>query len=111
MASKRRRVSAEGMLVALEFLSVVAMRSEGHKSGTGKSADNPIKVTVDLRGSEARVENFGALVFALVHPWIELHTDRQQCETTDEDHETEYSEMLEIVEKAIEESNRILAED
>lgn len=82
--------------MALEYLAVLALSEQGNKpAGTAV-------VKIELGGGKAKISNFPGLVFSLVHPWVELHTDKSTCEGGDDNHEYEYENMLEVVEKALE---------
>lgn len=91
----RKRISAEGLIIALEHLVTETMAAEERKAG------NKPGVTIEhgslsIADREFRVKNLPALIFSLTHPWVELHTNDGLCDNTKEAHEKEYEEMLDM---------------
>lgn len=93
---KKRRIKAEGLLIALETLAVAAMEQDGNDPRKA-SKKKPIVAMVEHNDKGYKIDNFPAVVFSLTHPWVEIHTDVEGCSNTDARHEKEYEGMLETV--------------
>jgi hypothetical protein len=92
MKNKKKvdRISAEGLLVALETASGAAMVQRTKEGEVSKIEDTE----VEIENGKITIQNLGALVFTLVHPWVAIHTEFDDCRNTDEAHENEYAHMV-----------------
>ena len=93
MKNKKKvdRISAEGLLVALETASGAAMVQRTKEEGEVLKVED---VEVEIENGKITIQNLGALVFSLVHPWVAIHTEFDDCTNTDEAHENEYAHMV-----------------
>lgn len=91
MKSKATRVSAEGVLLALEFMAAEMM-----------SADkaSPM-VHMEVIDGKFKTDNMAGAMFSVIHPWVALHSEGNVCDNDLDKHEIEYSHMIEIVEKVL----------
>lgn len=95
--SEKRRVKAEGVLIALETLAVAAMDAD--KSLRRASKSSPIVASIEHSDKDGyKISNFPAIVFSLTHPWVEIHTTAAQCDSSKEQHEMEYGHMIDTLE-------------
>lgn len=100
--SNKRRLTAEGLIIALEFMAVHQMKNEEKAKNKGRKKPLEVKAVIQERESGGfEMENFPALVFSITHPWVELHTKIGHCGSTKAEHEHEYTGMLEIADKML----------
>ena len=92
------RVSAEGLLVALETAANAYLSQRASK---GKQLTIE-EVSLEINDSDIKVNNLGALVFAMTHPWVAIHTEMDDCSNSDEAHETEYRHLVEMTKGLLE---------
>lgn len=91
------RVSAEGIILALETLMTASMRMSDSK-GKPLQQEGVLELTPS---GEVVVENVAAVAFALVHPWIQIHTGAGVCNNGYKAHEAEYVDMLDTTKKLL----------
>lgn len=91
------RISAAGLVVVLEFLAGQWLSQQGSKKSHG-AMDQAVMFTVD--GRTGKVGNLSgdtlpALLFALTHPWVEIHQPDglSHCGNSSGTHEREYEHM------------------
>lgn len=102
MANKaKRRISPEGLIVALEHLAHLALEQQERPTAKGK------KRITQLAGLEEtdngiEITNIAGVVFALAHPWVAVHNSAANlCNNPMKMHEDEYAYMLEMAEMLI----------
>jgi hypothetical protein len=93
------KISAEGLVVALEYISERVLTD---RSKQGKSEPEIGMVMQDGNG-RVKVKNTAAIVFALTHPWVELHTNAGACGNDEKAHLEEYKHMLQLAHKLLDE--------
>jgi hypothetical protein len=97
-------ITAEGLLVAIEYLVTDAMR----KSKTDMSV---VGLEVSS-GKLTRTGSLAALIFTMVHPWITQHVPNETvCNTSDADHRVEYKHMLGLAKATLSAREYALAAD
>lgn len=96
---KRDRISAEGLIVALEHLTGLIMTSGYAKKGHSGKTISLSHLEITRKNGRMMVDTGDpvALLFVLTHPWVELHTKAGVCGNSKEVHELEYKEMLAMV--------------
>lgn len=97
-----RRISPEGLIVALEQLAYIALNQQEAKTPRSSKKKHIIQ-TAGLEETDKgiAVTNVAGVVFALTHPWVAVHTHDTVCSNSPEMHESEYKHMLEIAEMLI----------
>lgn len=116
MKKEIKRLSAEGMIVALEYLALVGLKAQDEeKPAAPKKPISKAKAQAlakkgkgQLAGIEETPEgleitNFAGVVFAMTHPWVEIHQPAaSQCDNPPKMHEVEYRGMLEMAKAVLE---------
>lgn len=92
---KVRRISAEGMIMALEYMAAGAMKHDL------TNEDEKVEVTSMVGPDGFYTNNFAGMVFAVTHPWVELHSGKGICHSGDEAHEEEYRQMIKIMQSVL----------